>query len=76
MANLPRRGNLERTIRQHRNDRHQSPNPEIRAEIPVLPLEYQLSENAEQFLPFDSLTFFLHLCSSKYMRTGTESCCC
>ena len=40
MANLPRRDNLGRTIRQQRNDRHQPPNPEIRAEIPVLPLEY------------------------------------
>ena len=54
MANLPRRENLGRTIRQQRNDRHQPPNPEIRAEIPVLPLEYQLSENGEQFLLFDS----------------------
>ena len=54
MANLPRRENLGRTIRQQRNDRHQPPNPEIRAEIPVLPLEYQLTENREQFLLFDS----------------------
>ena len=35
MANLPRRENLERTIMHQRNDRHQPPNPEIRAEIPV-----------------------------------------
>ena len=54
MANLPPRENLGRTIRQQRNDRHQPPNPVIRAEIPVLSLEYQLSENGEQFLLFDS----------------------
>ena len=54
MANLPRRENLGRTIRQQRIDRHQSHNPEVRAEIPVFPLEYQLSENEEQFLLFDS----------------------
>ena len=38
IANLPRRKILGRTIRQHRNNRHQPPNPEIRAEIPVFPL--------------------------------------
>ena len=54
MANLSQRENLGRTIRQQRNDRHQSSNLEIRAEIPVLPLEYQLLENGEQFLLFDS----------------------
>ena len=53
MVNLPQSENLGRTIRQHRNDRHQPPNPQ-RVEIPVLPLEYQLSENVEQFLLFDS----------------------
>ena len=54
MANLPRRENLGRTIRQKRCDGHQPPNPEISAEIPKLPLEYQLTENREQFLLFDS----------------------
>ena len=54
MANLPPRENIGRTIMHQRNDRHQPPNPEIKAEIPVLPLEYQLSENGEQFLLFDS----------------------
>ena len=54
MANLPRRENLGRTIRQKRCDGHQPPNPEIKTEIPVLPLEYQLTENREQFLLFDS----------------------
>ena len=54
MVNLPQSENLGRTIRQQRNDRHQPPNPQIRVEIPVLPLEYQLSENVEQFLLFDS----------------------
>ena len=56
MTNLPRRENLGRTIRHQRNheDRHEPPNPEIRADIPVLLLEYQLSENGKQFLLFDS----------------------
>ena len=46
-VNLSRRKNLERKIIHERNNRHQRPNPETRAEIPVLPLEYQLSENGE-----------------------------
>ena len=54
MANLSWRENVGRTIRQERNDRHQPPNPEIKADIPVLPLEYPLSENGEQFLLFHS----------------------
>ena len=56
MTNLPQRENLGRTIRHQRNDiiRHHSPNPKMRAEILVLPLEYQLSENGEQFLLFHS----------------------
>ena len=53
MANLTRKENLGRTIRQQRNDRRQPPNPEIRAKIPVLLLEYQLSENGGQFLLID-----------------------
>ena len=50
----PRRKNLGRTIKHQRNDRYQPTNPEMRAEISVLLLEYQLSENAEKFLLFDS----------------------
>ena len=46
--------NLRKDIQTAKNDRHQPINPEIRAEIPVLPLEYQLSESGEQFLLFDS----------------------
>ena len=54
MANPPRRENVRRATRHQRNDRHQPPNPEMRAEIPLLPLEYQMLENGEQFLLFDS----------------------
>ena len=46
--------NLGGTIRHQRNDRHQLHNPEIRTEIPVLSLVYQLSVNGEQVLLFDS----------------------
>ena len=42
-----------RTIRHQTNHRHQPPNPEMRAEISEH-LKYQLSENREQFLLFDS----------------------
>ena len=52
MANLPRKENSGRTIRQQKNNRHQPPNPEIETEIPVLPLEYQLSENWKLCLLF------------------------
>ena len=54
MASISQSENLVRTIRQLGNSRHQPPNPEIRAEIPVLPLDYQLPKNGEQFLLFDS----------------------
>ena len=54
MTNFPRRENLRRTIRHQRNGRHKPPNPEMRPEIPVKPLECQLSENEEQFLLFES----------------------
>ena len=52
MANLPRKENSGRTIRHQKNNTHQLRNPEIRAEIPVLPLEYQLSENWKLCLLF------------------------
>ena len=54
MANLSRREILGKAIRNQRNDRHQPLNPEMRAEIPVLPLEYQLSEKTGN--SFHSLT--------------------
>ena len=46
--------NLRKDIQTAKNDRHQPINSEIRAEIPVLPLEYQLSENGKKFLLLDS----------------------
>ena len=54
MASLPPRENNGKTIMHQRNDGHQPPNPEIKAEIPVFPLEHHLSENEEQYLLFDS----------------------
>lgn len=52
MTNFPGKEHLG--IRHQRNGNHQSPNPEMAAENHVLPLQYQLSENVEQFLLFDS----------------------
>ena len=52
-VNLPSIPHVRRTIRMQRP--HQEiPNPINRAQIPILPPEYQVTTNGDQFLQFDS----------------------
>ena len=45
---------LKRNIHHARKERNTLPNPQTREEISVLPKEYQLMANDDQFLVFDS----------------------
>ena len=53
-ANLPSLDALKRNIRHAREERNMLQNPQTPKEIPVLPQEYQLTTNGNQFLVFDS----------------------
>lgn len=53
-VNLPSMDNLRRNIRAVRQERNLPPLPLNRAAIPVLPHQYQVTENGDQFLLFDS----------------------
>ena len=52
-VNLPSMDNMRRAIRSQR-PRNVMPNPPERAEIPVLPQEYQTTASGEQFPKYDS----------------------
>ena len=53
-ANLPSLDALKINICHVREERNMLSNPQTREEIPVLPQEYQLTTNGNQFLVFDS----------------------
>ena len=53
-TNLPSMEVLRRNIRAARQERNFPPLPINRAAIPVLPRQYQQTENGQQFLIFDS----------------------
>ena len=53
-VNLPSMDNLRRNTRAVRQERNLPPLPLNRAAIPVLPHQYQVTENGDQFLLFDS----------------------
>jgi len=53
-VNLPAIDHMRRTIRHQRRDNQRPGNPVNRAAIPVLPMEYQVTANNDQFLLFDS----------------------
>ena len=53
-VNLPSMEVLRRNVRAARQERNMPPLPINRAAIPVLPQQYQQTENGQQFLLFDS----------------------
>ena len=53
-VNLPRLTNVRRTIRRYQANGGDPVNPRDRAAIPVLPNEYQLTNNGDKFLLHDS----------------------
>ena len=53
-ANLLSLGSLRRNIGRAREDRNMPPNPQLWGEIQVLPRQYQLTANGDEFLVFDS----------------------
>ena len=53
-VNLPNLSNLRRSIRRQRQEQNILSNPPRKEDVPVLPLEYQMTGIGERFLLFDS----------------------
>ena len=76
---LPSLGNISRTIRRQRQERNAHPNPPSREAIPILPLEFQQTDNGEEFLFYDSgvgqenrMLLFASPIAKEYLRSSSH----